>query len=181
MVMISSVVIVALFGISDVGGLTEVWNRAVEGGRISYPEYDSIEIISKTIFLKAMSCVDSLKLLQLNSFSLDLVTRTTFWNTTSNIFCMWLCHIGFSQSCVQRLVSLPSLGAAQKSMFLFLIGVVFIMTFSCGTGIIMYSYYYDCDPVKAKIVTKYDKMMPRFVQDVTGHIQGMSGKANINE
>lgn len=94
---------------------------------------------------------------------------------------MWLCHIGFSQSCVQRLVSLPSLGAAQKSMILFLFGVVFIMTFNCGTGIIMYSYYYDCDPVKAKIVTKYDKMMPRFVQDVTGHIQGMSGKTNSNE
>lgn len=54
MVMISSVVIVALFGISDVGGLTEVWNRAVEGGRIFYPEYDRKEIISKTIFFKAM-------------------------------------------------------------------------------------------------------------------------------
>lgn len=31
-VMISSVVIVALFGISDVGGLAIVWDRAVNGG-----------------------------------------------------------------------------------------------------------------------------------------------------
>lgn len=48
MVMISSVAIVALFGISDVGGLTEVWNRAVDGGRISYPEYDRKKIMFKT-------------------------------------------------------------------------------------------------------------------------------------
>lgn len=34
-VMISSVVIVALFGIVNVGGLTEVWNHSVEGGRIA--------------------------------------------------------------------------------------------------------------------------------------------------
>lgn len=38
-VMISSVLIIALFGIWNVGGLTEVWNRAVEGGRIFPPEY----------------------------------------------------------------------------------------------------------------------------------------------
>lgn len=37
-VMISSVVIVALFGVSDVGGLNEVWNRAVNGSRIFPPE-----------------------------------------------------------------------------------------------------------------------------------------------
>lgn len=49
------------------------------------------------------------------------------------------------------------------------------MTFNCATGIIMYSYYHGCDPVKANIVTKYDKMMPRFVKDIAGHISGMPG------
>lgn len=39
MVMISSVIIVATFGIFDVGGLGEVWNRAVDGNRISPPKY----------------------------------------------------------------------------------------------------------------------------------------------
>lgn len=42
-------------------------------------------------------------------------------------------------------------------------------------GIIMYSYYHGCDPVKAGIVSKPDHLMPRFVQDVTGHIPGMAG------
>lgn len=60
-------------------------------------------------------------------------------------------------------------------MIIFLFGVVVIMSFNCGTGIIMYSYYHSCDPVKSGIVTKYDKLMPRFVQDVAGHITGMPG------
>lgn len=112
---------------------------------------------------------------KLNSFSLDLVSRTTFWNTVSYLFCIWICHVGFSQCCIQRLVSLPSLQVAKKSMVIFLLGVIFFLTFNCGTGIIMYAYYHDCDPVKANIVTKYDKLMPRFVRDVAGHITGMSG------
>ena len=171
MIMITSVVIVATLGVVNVGGFGEVWNRAVDGGRISSPEYCYIS--TKTLFLFILSN----RIISIhNSFTLDLVTRTTFWNTTSGVFCIWLCHIGFSQSCVQRLVSLPSLRAAKRSMIIFFLGVVFIMTFNCGTGIIMYAYYYDCDPVKEKIVTKYDKLMPRFVEDVSGYITGMSGE-----
>lgn len=58
---------------------------------------------------------------------------------------------------------------------MFFIGVVFIMGVNCATGIILYSYYHGCDPVKAGIVTKYDKLMPRFVRDVAAHIPGMPG------
>lgn len=36
-------------------------------------------------------------------------------------------------------------------MILFFIGVVLIMTFNCATGLIMYAYYHDCDPVKAQV------------------------------
>lgn len=111
-----------------------------------------------------------------HSFTLDLVTRTTIWNTVMCVLMLWTVHIGFSQSCVQRLVALPSLKLARRSMVYFFFGVALIMAFMCGTGITIYAFYHDCDPVKAKIITKYDKLMPRFVQDVTGHVTGMSGK-----
>lgn len=39
----------------------------------------------------------------------------------------------------------------------------------------MYAYYHNCDPVAAQIVTKYDKLMPRFVKDIAGQITGMPG------
>lgn len=36
--MIGSVITVAILGISSVGGLSEVWNRGVQGKRIFVPE-----------------------------------------------------------------------------------------------------------------------------------------------
>lgn len=39
--MILSVMIVALLGIINVGGLNVVWERAVNGSRITAPEYDN--------------------------------------------------------------------------------------------------------------------------------------------
>lgn len=42
--MISSVITIAFLGIWNVGGITEVWNRAVDGDRIFPPEYVEIFI-----------------------------------------------------------------------------------------------------------------------------------------
>lgn len=52
--MIVSVVIIAVFGIHNVGGLTEVWNRAVDGDRIFSPEYVKMILVlpNQEIMLK---------------------------------------------------------------------------------------------------------------------------------
>lgn len=65
-------------------------------------------------------------------------------------------------------------------MIYLIIGVALIMCSTCANGVIMYAYYYHCDPVKAGLVSKYDKLTSRFVQDVTGHIPGMSGETAYN-
>lgn len=44
----------------------------------------------------------------------DVTTRITFWNSIFSAFFMWTCHIAFSQNCVQRLISLPSLSNAKR-------------------------------------------------------------------
>lgn len=49
------------------------------------------------------------------------------------------------------------------------------MFINCGIGLIMYAYYYDCDPVRAHKLSNYDHLLPDFVQNVAGHINGMSG------
>lgn len=48
------------------------------------------------------------------SFSIDLTTRITFWNITINTFLMWICHVTFSQNCVQRIASVATLRAAKR-------------------------------------------------------------------
>ncbi|GJQ70613.1 hypothetical protein Trydic_g23006 [Trypoxylus dichotomus] len=42
-------------------------------------------------------------------------------------------------------------------------------------GLSIYSKYFDCDPVSAKIISKDDQLMPYFVVDSMGHIPGLSG------
>lgn len=95
--------------------------------------------------------------------SMDLDTRQTFWNMTLGTFVMWTCHVSFSQSCVQRIVSLPTLAHARRSLVYFCFGVMFVMFFNCSTGIIMYAYYYGCDPVQMK-VNSFD-FSSRFLND----------------
>uniref|UniRef100_A0A1A9WF67 Sodium-dependent multivitamin transporter n=1 Tax=Glossina brevipalpis TaxID=37001 RepID=A0A1A9WF67_9MUSC len=88
---------------------------------------------------------------------------------------VWTSYVGMNQSCVQRIVSLPSLKHAQRSLFLFAIGFMIIMFLNSLTGIVMYARYHDCDPVAAGFVERADKLMPFFVQDVAGYLKGMPG------
>lgn len=60
-------------------------------------------------------------------------------------------------------------------MIIFFFGIVIVMLFNCANGLIMYAYYHDCDPIEARFVANHEKLIPRFVEDVAGHIPGMVG------
>jgi len=145
-VMLFSLVSIMLISVTNVGGFSEVWSRAVEGNRI-----------------------------QMYNTTFDLSTRQTIWNGALGMIVMWGGYVGLNQSCVQRIVALPSINHARRALYLFCIGVTIILSINCFTGITMYAHFYDCDPVKAGIVEKYDQMVPYFVQDVVGHMKGMPG------
>ncbi|XP_037824171.1 sodium-coupled monocarboxylate transporter 2-like isoform X1 [Lucilia sericata] len=144
-IMLSSVILVAVLGTLKVGGLNKVLEYADEGGRLDF------------------------------FFSMDPRVRSTFWNLFSGGIFLWVGHIGLNQSCVQRIVSLPSLHQARKALIIVGIGVFIIMSFNSFIGLIMFARYFGCDPILAGIVEKADKMMPFFVQDVMGHLLGMPG------
>lgn len=42
-------------------------------------------------------------------------------------------------------------------------------------GIIVFAKYGHCDPVKLKLIERYDQLMPFFVMDTMGDIQGLPG------
>lgn len=62
-----------------------------------------------------------------------------------------------------------------RAMIILFFGVVFAMAVNTSIGIIMYSFYHGCDPVRAGIVTKSESLVPKFVHDVSGHIPGLPG------
>lgn len=144
-IMLSSVILVGILGTIKTGGVSKVFEYATEGGRLDL------------------------------NFSLDPRMRITVWNALICGVLMWTGHVGLNQSCVQRIVSLPSLKHAQKALWLSSIGFLVVMTINCFIGIVMYSYYHDCDPINAGLVNKPDKMVPFFVQDIMGHLIGMPG------
>ncbi|XP_073828202.1 sodium-coupled monocarboxylate transporter 1-like [Musca autumnalis] len=144
-IMITSVVLVAVLGVAKVGGLEKVLNLAEEGGRLNL------------------------------YFGFDPRIRNSVMGMFSGGFCLWIGHIGLNQSCVQRIVSLPSLENAKRSLLITGVGILIIMFLNCFTGVIMYARYAGCDPILAGVVEKPDKLMPFFVQDVVGHLRGMPG------
>ncbi|KAH8276206.1 hypothetical protein KR026_004595 [Drosophila bipectinata] len=144
-IMVISVILVGVLGAHRVGGLSEVLRIAGEGGRLYV------------------------------NFNFDISTRATFWNIFTSATILWAGNAGLNQSCVQRIVSLPSLSHARRSLVIFGFGFIVIMFFNCFTGIVMYSRFHDCDPIATGQVSKLDKMVPYFVQDTVGHIWGMPG------
>ncbi|XP_075166349.1 sodium-coupled monocarboxylate transporter 2-like [Haematobia irritans] len=144
-IMIGSVLLVGILGILKVGGFGKVIEKASEGGRFDL------------------------------YFGFDPRVRTTVWGLFNGGILLWAGHIGLNQSCVQRIVSLPSLDKARRALNVAGIGILLIMSFNCFTGIVMFARYAGCDPILAGIVEKADKIMPFFVQDIVGHLKGMPG------
>uniref|UniRef100_T1GDF5 Uncharacterized protein n=1 Tax=Megaselia scalaris TaxID=36166 RepID=T1GDF5_MEGSC len=110
-----------------------------------------------------------------NKHKLRFNNKINSWNCLISGLFLATSHIGFSQSCVQRLVSLPSIEQAQKSIYYFGFGLAVVVGFCNFTGLIMFANYVDCDPVRAGVVQKQDQMLPFFVQQTVGNIVGMSG------
>ncbi|XP_030573592.1 sodium-coupled monocarboxylate transporter 2-like [Drosophila novamexicana] len=144
-VMLLSVIMVGVLGTMRTGGLGTVLEYASEGGRFNF------------------------------DFRLDPRIRATFWNSMTSGLLLWTGKIGLDQSCVQRIVSLPSYAHAKKSLVVAGFGFLIIMFFTSFAGIIMFAHYYGCDPMLAGLVSKPDKMMPFFIQDIMGNLPGMPG------
>ncbi|XP_023167231.2 sodium-coupled monocarboxylate transporter 2-like [Drosophila hydei] len=144
-IMLTSVILVGVLGTVQAGGLSSVLESASKGGRLDF------------------------------DYRLDPRIRLTVWNGLMAGFVMWLGHIGFNQSCVQRIVALPSYAHAKVSLIIASCGILLIMGVMSFTGIIMFARYFGCDPMLAGLVSKPDKMMPFFIQDIMGNLPGMPG------
>jgi solute carrier family 5 (sodium-coupled monocarboxylate transporter), member 8/12 len=111
----------------------------------------------------------------IRSTTFDLTSRQTFWNTLLGGFVMWAQYVGLNQSCIQRIVSVPSLSHARWSISLFCVGFLVIMSLNCFTGLVMFAHYHDCDPIKTKLIAKADRLMPFFVQENLADYLGLPG------
>lgn len=122
-VMLGSSFLIVTLAIWKIGGFGVAFERAYDGGRLEFFNFD-----------------------------FDPQTRNTFWNSIFGYSIMWLSYLGLNQSCVQRIIAVPSVSHARKTLGIFYLGYFIVTTLTCLTGMIMYSWYHDCDPVKAGVI-----------------------------
>ncbi|XP_006642786.2 sodium-coupled monocarboxylate transporter 2 [Lepisosteus oculatus] len=145
-VMLMGFLTVLIQGTIKSGGTAVVWQKAQEGSR-----------------------------LEIFDFDLDPLRRHTFWTITVGGTFTWLGIYGVNQSTIQRCISCKSEKQAKLALYFNLLGLLVILVCAVFSGLIMYSFYMDCDPWTAGFVSAPDQLMPYFVMDILGHLPGLPG------
>ncbi|XP_025093116.1 sodium-coupled monocarboxylate transporter 2-like isoform X2 [Pomacea canaliculata] len=110
-----------------------------------------------------------------DEFDFDPKTRHTVWSMVVGGLFFWVYLYGINQAQVQRCLSCPSVKKAQMAMLLNMPGLILIVSFCCMIGIEMFAFYADCHPITFGLVTKTDQLIPLFVMDILGHVDGLPG------
>ncbi|XP_058823255.1 sodium-coupled monocarboxylate transporter 1-like, partial [Topomyia yanbarensis] len=145
-VMFISVVVVVILGTIAIGDPTIIWDRSEIGDRINF-----------------------------FNFNPSLYERQTFWGVLIGGFFYWTSFNSVNQTMVQRYMSLPNLKKAKRSIGMFTIGMAIFVTACCYAGLLIYAYYYQCDPMSVGFVQTDDQLFPHYVMEIVGHLQGIPG------
>ncbi|XP_064640524.1 sodium-coupled monocarboxylate transporter 1-like isoform X2 [Lineus longissimus] len=137
---------VVIQGVIMIGGFGEVWDRALEGGRIKFIDFNPSPYERHTLW--------------------TLVFGGTF--TVLSIY-------GSNQAMIQRYLSMRKLEDAQKAVYIAMIATFLFLVLLCLTGVVMYAYYHGCDPIKQGLVTRGDQLLPLMVLEVLGVYPGLAG------
>ncbi|XP_069191853.1 sodium-coupled monocarboxylate transporter 2 [Procambarus clarkii] len=146
LIMYASVTFVIIKGAHDVGGFSTVWARNAESGRTQVINYDT-----------------------------DPTTRHTVWNLFIGGYLNWITIYAVNQAQVQRYLSVQTRQMAINALWINLVGLFVLTITCCFGGMVVYAKYYDCDPVRAGVVTKADQLFPLFVMDTLGQWKGLPG------
>ncbi|XP_018799916.1 PREDICTED: putative sodium-dependent multivitamin transporter [Bactrocera latifrons] len=146
LLMFVSVFSVIIFATIKAGSWGEIWRVANEGGRINFSD-----------------------------FRIDPTVRHTFWTQIIGGISTYLSVYGVNQTQVQRLLSVRNLKASQASLWWNLPILMLLSCSTCFSGLCMYYYYKDCDPLLQGRISSRDQLMPLFVVDTMSDIPGLSG------
>ena len=109
------------------------------------------------------------------SISFDPRVRHTVWSLLIGGTFNSLSTYGFNQTQVQRYMCVRTTRGAKQALLINAIGTAIVIIL-CGTmGIILYAYYFNCDPYTAKYVLNIDQIFPYFVMEVLSDKKGLPG------
>ncbi|XP_030767891.1 sodium-coupled monocarboxylate transporter 1-like [Sitophilus oryzae] len=144
--MICALLLVAIKGTLDIGGITNVIQRNLQTGRIEGPNFD-----------------------------IDPLARHTLWSLMIGGFAYVMQAGAVNQNMVQRYLALPTLTSARRALWCFFGGIVLIILVCCYMGLLIYATFYKCDPLTTMLVREKDQLLPLLVMTVFGSIPGLPG------
>lgn len=133
-------------GTYRMGGVYNVWNEALAGGRIEFLNFDP-----------------------------DPTVRHTVWTLAVGGIFVYVSLYGVNQAQVQRLMTVSTLKKAQTALFLNWPIVSALSLVTSFAGIVMYANFRHCDPLLSGKITKTDQILPYFVMLYLGGVQGLPG------
>ncbi|CAF1260374.1 unnamed protein product [Adineta steineri] len=112
---------------------------------------------------------------RINVFNFDPSIRYTIWSLM-----IGGSFYAISCSCVvqtqtQRYMCMSSTRAAQKAIWINTLMLALILSLCSVVGLLIYSKYHDCDPLKAKLVSRSDQFYPLFVMETFERFPGLTG------
>ncbi|KAJ3656756.1 hypothetical protein Zmor_015805 [Zophobas morio] len=144
--MFAALIAVVFMGIDSVGGLSEVWRRNEAGDRLEF-----------------------------FNFNWDPTIRHTFWTVSIGNYFSWLASCSINQAMVQRCLAMPTLKSARITVAILVIGITALVSMCCYIGLVIYAYYYKCDPITRGSIHKSDQLLPYFVMHIASSMPGLPG------
>ncbi|XP_073076224.1 sodium/iodide cotransporter isoform X3 [Manis javanica] len=113
--------------------------------------------------------------INLMDFDLDPRRRYTFWTFVVGGTLVWLSMYGVNQAQVQRYVACRTEKQAKLALLINQLGLFLIVSSAAGCGIIMFTFYIDCDPLLTGRISAPDQYMPLLVLDIFEDLPGVPG------
>nr|XP_042909106.1 putative sodium-dependent multivitamin transporter [Parasteatoda tepidariorum] len=112
------------------------------------------------------------------NFEMDPSRRYSFLACIISGLVYGLCFHGTNQIQVQKVLSLSNANKAKSSLQWSILPVSLMYVGCAMIGIILYSIYYDCDPIlneEQTGITRYNQLVPAFILSKYSSISGMTG------
>ncbi|XP_067948512.1 sodium-coupled monocarboxylate transporter 1-like [Watersipora subatra] len=101
--------------------------------------------------------------------------RNTVWSLAIGFAFYWTAIYSTNQTQFQRALTIPTLRKAQMTLWLNLPLLIIVTIMSSVGGLVIYSYFKDCDPLTSGRITAVDQLHPLFVMEALGHLPGLPG------
>ncbi|XP_014207706.1 sodium-coupled monocarboxylate transporter 2-like [Copidosoma floridanum] len=133
-------------GVYSVGGFFNVWKISGQGGRLDIFDFNPSPFV-----------------------------RNNFWSMTIGTTFSSLSHSAVGQKFIQRYLAIKSLADINKAVLFKTVGTVIIDVMCTYAGLVIYTQYYNCDPISAKLISRNDQIVPYYVMDITKNLPGIAG------